>query len=357
MTSNETHLDRRSYLKTAGVATAGMIGLAGCSADGNGPGNGGNGTGGDSQQQYGTLSTAVTDQPNDIGDFEELIVTIDGIWVKPAGGQGDDEEADADETPENGTETAADGTETESDGQDASENQTDDAEATDAGGEDSDDGQDETGDEDTATESDDESDDADESERDEETESENEDGEGSGRRYIEFEEPQQADLVQLQGSETQLVDETELEAGQYQFLQLDVSDTTGTLADSGEEADVETPGEAPLKFNKSFEIRAEEQTRFIADFAPHQTGQGKYIIRPVATGTTVLYGDEEYDPEGDGGSTEDGQSDGQAGNGGQAGTDGKAGNDGAGGDGTGGDGGADGGNEAASTATPTPSDD
>ncbi len=247
-------LDRRTYLKTAGAATAGMIGLAGCASDG----GDGDGTGGDGQT-YGTLSTLVTDQPNDIGDFEELIVTIDGIWLKPAGDEDEDADEDQTESPEDEQEsTPTNGTATPTDETATPTNE-------------------------TAT-----------------PESEDDD---SGRYYIEFDEPRQADLVQLQGGETQLVGETEVETGQYQFLQLDVSNTEGILAESGEQADVETPGNAPLKFNTSFEIRANEETRFVADFAPHQTGQGKYIIRPVATGTQVLYGDEEYQPdEEDGGS-------------------------------------------------------
>jgi hypothetical protein len=281
-------LDRRTYLKTAGAATAGMIGLAGCASD-NGDGDG---TGGDGQT-YGTLSTLVTDQPNDIGDFEELIVTIDGIWLKPAGGENgdgdenDDEDESSDDesetTPTNATATPTNETATPTDETATPTNET----ATPESGDEP-----ETADEDA---------DEDDSEEDDD----------SGRYYVEFDEPQQADLVQLQGGETQLVDETEVETGEYQFLQLDVANTEGVLAESGEQADVEAPGNAPLKFNTSFEIRADEETRFVADFAPHQTGQGKYIIRPVATGTQVLYGDEEYQPdEEDGGSgdSDDGES-------------------------------------------------
>jgi len=217
-------VNRRNYLKTAGVAaTAGLI--AGCSGS-----TGGNGT-----PSYGTLATSVTDMPGDIADFESCVVTIAGIWVKPA---------------ESGAESTA---------------------ATPA----------------TATE----------------------DGtDADGRRYIEFEEAQEADLVKLQGSNTQLLDETEVETGDYQYLQLDVSGVEGTLTD-GSEAEVDTPGNAPLKFNTSFEVRAEETTRFIADFAPNRTGNGRYVIRPVASSTTVLYGDEEYDGGDDGETADDGSMD------------------------------------------------
>ena len=203
-------MNRRTYLAQTGIAaTAGL--LAGC-----------NGSNSDGETTYGTLATSVTDQPTDIDDFEELLVTLQGIWVKPA-------ESGATETETNTTSTEEMGSDTD-------------------------------------------------------------DG---GRRYIEFEEPQEADLVQLQGSNSQLIDETELETGEYEYLQLDVSGVAGTLTD-GSEASVDTPGNAPLKFNTTFEIRAEERTTFVADFTPVQRGTGSYIIQPVASGTTVLYGDEEY---------------------------------------------------------------
>ena len=61
-----------------------------------------------------------------------------------------------------------------------------------------------------------------------------------------------------------------------------------------DDPDLDTPGNAPLKFSTSFEIRAEERTTFVADFTPVQRGTGSYISQPVASGTTVLDGDEEY---------------------------------------------------------------
>jgi len=222
---NSQGVNRRSYLKTAGVTvTAGMF--AGCSSS-----TDTESTDSDSETTYGTLATSVTDQPSDIGDFEALVVTLQGLWVKPAGGS---------ETESMETESM-EGEEMET----------------------------------------------------EEMEEEGEGGDAGGRRYVEFEEPQEADLVQLQGANTQSLGETELETGDYQFLQLDVSDAAGTLAD-GSETSVDTPGNAPLKFNAEFEIRESERTHFVADFTPVQQGNGSYIIQPVASGTTVLYGDEEY---------------------------------------------------------------
>lgn len=117
--------------------------------------------------------------------------------------------------------------------------------------------------------------------------------EPSGREYHEFDESQTADLVDLQDDTTQLVDERDLNTGEYEFLQLDADGIDGTL-DDGSEATVETPGEAPLTFNEPFEIREETQTSFTADFTPVKRGQtGTYVLKPVADGIDVQYDSEE----------------------------------------------------------------
>jgi hypothetical protein len=284
-------MDRRTYIEGVGaIVTTGAI--AGCT--GSGPTedgtDGGNGDGSSSDPddggrgdpEYGVLSTSVTDQPNDIADFESLVVTIEGIWVKPAGSDGEDEESDDD---------GDDGDESESDDEPTSTATESGADGGATPTERDEDGE-ENGDE---AEGDDEESDGEEGD---EEEDEDESGDGdrgnSGRYYIEFDESQEADLVELQGDNTQLVDETELEVGEYQFLQLNVAGTNGVLVEGGE-ASVETPGNAPLQFKQAFEIRAEETTRFIADFAPFRRGNGSYLIRPVASGTQVLYGDGEAD--------------------------------------------------------------
>jgi hypothetical protein len=178
----------------------------------------------------GTLATQVTDQPGDISDFESCVVTIQGIWLKPGGDE---------ETTESTTEGTAD-----TDGEDEVEQQ----------------------DEDDVDESD-------------------------GREYHEFEDPQEADLVELQDGNTKLVDERDLEARTYEFLQLDVTGVEGVLADGGE-ATVETPGNAPLQFKTRFEIREDQTTTFVGDFTPVRRGRtGRYLLQPVAKGTRVEYED------------------------------------------------------------------
>lgn len=109
------------------------------------------------------------------------------------------------------------------------------------------------------------------------------------RTYYEYDEPQEADLVELQDGNTALVDERELETGTYAYLQLDVAGVDATLADGGD-ADVGTPGEAPLQFKEAFEIREGQRTTFTADFTPVKRGQtGSYLLQPVASGTEVSY--------------------------------------------------------------------
>ena len=121
-------------------------------------------------------------------------------------------------------------------------------------------------------------------------EQDEEDVDMSGEReYYEFDEPQEADLVELQDGNTKLVDERELEAREYAYLQLDVSGVTGVLA-SGEKTEVDTPGNAPLQFKEPFEIRDGQTTTFVGDFTPVRRGQtGSYLLQPVAKGTQVTY--------------------------------------------------------------------
>lgn len=116
--------------------------------------------------------------------------------------------------------------------------------------------------------------------------------EPAGREYFEYDEPQEADLVELQGENTQLVDERELDAATYEFLQLDTDGIDATLPD-GESATVETPGEAPLTFNQQFDIREDTHTVFTADFTPVKRGEtGSYVLQPVPDGIEVEYQEE-----------------------------------------------------------------
>jgi hypothetical protein len=297
---------RRQYIKATGAAVTGSA-LAGCVAsdssattDPDDAISGGAETrrtsDGDrpNDSETGTLATSVTDQPVDIGDFESCVITIDGLWVKPDEG-GSDDRSEAD--PEKSTTPEGDGvtSETGEAGAQSVEGVEEVEETEESERVEESDGTKET----------------EPAERSEGTEGIEEREGGEGRRYVEFDEPQEADLVQLQEANTQLIDETELPVGGYRYVQLDVSGVEGVLTGGGE-AEVDTPGNAPLQFKRRFEIRAGERTRFVADFAPVRRGQGaRYLLRPVATGTRVLYGDEEYDPD-DGSEGEETEEDGDA---------------------------------------------
>ncbi|GAB7008777.1 DUF4382 domain-containing protein [Halorubrum trueperi] len=246
-------LDRRSYLWATGTAALATVGLAGCVGT-----------------ATGTLATSVTDQPADIGDFESLVVTIDGIWLGPEGAESG---ADGNRTDdEDGTDAEAGNSTADGDG--SGDNATADGDG--------------SGDNTTADDDEDAGD------------------EPAGREYLEFDEPQEANLVRLQDGETQLIDERELEVGSYRFLQLDVSNVDGTLS-GGDEATVDRPGNAPLTFNQQFEVRENTRTSFTADFAPVRRGTGSYLLRPVPSGIEVSYEEAGDDGESsdDGGNDED----------------------------------------------------
>jgi hypothetical protein len=107
----------------------------------------------------------------------------------------------------------------------------------------------------------------------------------------------------LQDGNTELVAELDLETGDYRFLQLVVSEVDATL-EGGGEAEVTTPGNAPLKFNESFEIRADTTTVFTADFTPVKRGnRDSYLLKPVAEGTEVEYEDDAESGTADGTAT------------------------------------------------------
>lgn len=239
MSEDDLSSSRRSYLKTSGaLATAGVVGLAGCTQEDLIDDDPTTDTPSDGS---GFLSTAVTDQPGDIADFDSCVVTIEGFWRGPVV-----EESDTEEVPD------------EEYGEEEYQEQ--------------------------------EESDIDRSE---------------GRTYYAFDEPQEADLVELTDDNVQLIDEDrELPVGKYAYLQLDVSGVEGVV--DGEQVEVETPGNAPVQFNKHFEIRENTRTTFTADFTPVRRGppagtpQGpaqRYLIQPVPDGIEVTYEELEDDDE------------------------------------------------------------
>lgn len=87
------------------------------------------------------------------------------------------------------------------------------------------------------------------------------------RKYNADDEPQAADLVELQDENTQLVGERELGISTDEFLHLDTGGIDATHED-GRFAILDVAGEAPLTFNKQFRVREDSHTVFTADFTP-----------------------------------------------------------------------------------------
>ena len=186
----------------------------------------------DGSGSTGTLATRVTDQPGDIGDFESCIVTIIEIRVAPAAGSEATDTADGD-----GTEA------TDTDGGDD-----DDAENT--GDDDDDDAGEESYDVDDA----------------------------------------EADLVQLQDGETELVAELELSTGGYDSLKLAVLEAEATLA-NGDDVEVETPGEAPLKFDERRDTGRHADDLHGRLHAGQAGSVGDYVLQPATDGVEVANGE------------------------------------------------------------------
>lgn len=114
----------------------------------------------------------------------------------------------------------------------------------------------------------------------------------ASRKTIDIDDTE-VDLVELQGGSSASIGTTDLESGDYEFLQLTVGDVVEAVLKTGGDATVTTPGEAPLKFEKAFEIRAGQTTTFVADFTPVKQGRtGRYVLKPVADEVKVIYEEE-----------------------------------------------------------------
>lgn len=100
-----------------------------------------------------------------------------------------------------------------------------------------------------------------------------------------------ADLVKLRGERAKLINEEELPTGEYAALQLQVANRVDAVHEEQGKVEVRTPGDAPLTFNASFEIRADRTTRFTADFTVVRAGPtGRYLLKPVPDEIAIEYG-------------------------------------------------------------------
>jgi len=238
-----------------GTATAGDG-----DADGEAVGDGaddGSATGADSVDgPAGTVSFYVSDEPNDMDDFEHLNVTITEVrfHVVESADDAGTPTATATVTGGNATATAA-GTATATATPTATETSTLTAEKmTD--------------------------------------ESEGEDG----RWVVREVNATTVDLTRLRGDNATLVEEFALPAGEYNTVFLEVDGVDATLK-TGESANVKLPSER-LQLHTEFTVADGSETDFVYDISVHKAGNsGKYILKPVVSESGVGQPIERVDDE------------------------------------------------------------
>ncbi|GAB3419530.1 hypothetical protein GCM10027435_21000 [Haloparvum alkalitolerans] len=286
---------RRRFVALGAGASATL--LAGCSgatdsdgttADGDGTGDGSTTeSGSDGSTTVGSFRLLVSDQPADIGDFEELNVTLDHARVFRGEGddEGDDEETEDESETEDGAES---GTETAESTETTTETATAEATTTEATTEA------ESTDEDAADETEDDDEDADE-EEDESEEDENDDGE-NGFSEIDLD-GRTVDLTEVVGDKAVSVFDGELPAGRYTKVELHVRDAEGIV--DGETVGVKVPSEK-LQIVKPFEVVAGESLSFVFDINVVKKGNtGEYNLLPVISESGVAGEDVDVEEVGD----------------------------------------------------------
>ncbi|WP_436907649.1 DUF4382 domain-containing protein [Halosimplex marinum] len=262
------------------VVTAGCAGTVGTATPGNGAGPGADGGSAADGGDAGTVNFYVSDEPNDMDDFEHLNVTITTVrfhLVDAANGSADGNvsTANATATPDNET-VAPNGTATPANGTAADE-----AEA----GEEVDADEDEREDDEERQEREDD-------ERDEEMDDDegedDEAGEGDGRWVTRDVNATSVDLSQLRGANATLLEQFDLPAGEYDKVHMEVSEVEGTLT-NGDDQRVKLPS-GKLQLNAEFTVENGSEVDFVYDVSVHKAGNsGKYILKPVVSesGTEV----------------------------------------------------------------------
>lgn len=249
---NRTANTTRTRRVVVAVATALLVVTAGCAGTMGGatPGGTDGGADGGTDANSGTVNFYVSDQPNDMDDFEHLNVTVTSVRFHLTDAANESGDAENDTATDGGTATA---------------NAT--AVATDASDDETDVADNETAEADDAEE-------ADES--------------GDGRWITRDVNDTTVDLTQLRGANATLVDAFDLPAGEYDTVRLEVGETNGTLT-SGESTNVKLPSER-LKLNMDFTVENGSEIDFVYDVTVRKAGNsGMYILQPVVgeSGTEV----------------------------------------------------------------------
>ncbi|MFO8115132.1 MAG: DUF4382 domain-containing protein [Halorubrum sp.] len=280
---------RREFVALGAGVSATM--LAGCAGDGDlTSSDGSDGTDG-SETLTGNFRLLISDAPADIGDFDQLNVTLDEARVFEA--QDGDDEADDDEADDDeDAETEDEETDGEDDGSDQTGNETETESDSPNGTADEDDGEDDA-----------ENDGEDDAENDGEDDEDDEDTEGDrGFTVVDLDDAT-VDLTQVIDEDATAVFDGEIPAGSYEKVELSVTTVEGIV--DGEEVDVKLPSEK-LQITNGFEVTPDEPVSFVFDINVVKRGQNNgYILKPVISGSGVAGRDVEVNEIDDEGEDED----------------------------------------------------
>ena len=115
------------------------------------------------------------------------------------------------------------------------------------------------------------------------------------------------DLTRLDGANSSLVEQYDVESGDYEKVFLSIGEINGTL-ENGDSATVKLPSER-LQLNQNFTVGDGEDVDFVYDIMVTKAGDsGKYVLRPVASesGTDVPIERVDDDEMDDGDDSDDG---------------------------------------------------
>ncbi|MFW6317218.1 MAG: DUF4382 domain-containing protein, partial [Halorubrum sp.] len=272
---------RREFVALGAGVSATM--LAGCAGDGGITSSDG------SETLTGDFRLLISDAPADIGDFDQLNVTLDEARLFEAQDEtDDDEDTDEEETDDedDGSDQSGNETEEESDSPNGTADEADDTDAEEGDDEDGED--DENGEDDEADE---------------------DDGDDRGFTVVDLDDAT-VDLTQVIDEDAMAVFDGGVPAGSYEKVELAVSDVQGIV--DGEEVDVKLPSEK-LQITNGFEVTPDEPVSFVFDINVVKRGPNNgYILQPVISGSGVAGRDVDVNEIGDEGDGEDdGETDGE----------------------------------------------
>ena len=250
--SQETPADsfrRREFVALGAGATATM--LAGCAGDGGLPSSDGSDGSDGSETLTGNFRLLISDAPAEIGDFDQLNVTLDEARIFESGEDGDEDSNGGDEEDSEGTDET--GTETET------ANQTGDDHGDEVEG-----GNDED---------------------DDEVDEEREVDEADRDFTVVALDGATVDLTQVIEDDAIAVFDGEIPAGSYEKIELSVTTVEGIV--DGAEVDVKLPSEK-LQITNGFEVTPDETVSFVFDINVVKRGPNNgYILKPVISGSGV----------------------------------------------------------------------